>query len=206
MTDTETRRIEEICQAANVKNIGSLSDGFHTFDGLYEQRMYLFAALVKTYKDKSWKSYRHEDGELCFGGGWFIVGIDTPEGSYTYHYKDKYYSMFDCIELGRAKHWDGHTEKDVDRLLSLANKQSGNEPTSNWIPCSERLPNKRGKYLVTVSGVPGRPHTHVEKVYFGDKEGNIFWTGKFGRSNFKNITGIVTAWMPLPEPYREEEK
>ena len=71
--------------------------------------------------DKAWKSYRHEDGEYCFGGGWFIVGIDTPNGSYTYHYENKYWDMFDCVDLPRAKHWDGHTEADAEtRLLSLA--------------------------------------------------------------------------------------
>jgi len=99
--------------------IGDLSDGYHTFNELYYQRLILFAALVKAYKDRSWKSYRHEDGELCFGGGWFIVGIDTPEGSYTYHYKNSDFDLFDCQELPVAKHWDGHTEKDVMRLLSL---------------------------------------------------------------------------------------
>ena len=99
--------------------IEDLSDGYHTFRQLYYQRMMLFAALVKQNKDKAWKSYRHEDGELCFGGGWFIVGIDTPEGSYTYHYEADYYSIFDCEELEYAKHWDGHTEVDVTRLLSL---------------------------------------------------------------------------------------
>ena len=76
-------------------------------------------ALVRAYKDRAWKSYCHEDGELCFGGGWFIVGIDTPEGSYTYHYENKDFDEFDCVELPRGKHWDGHTEKDVTRLLSL---------------------------------------------------------------------------------------
>lgn len=99
--------------------IGEMSDGYHTFNGLYYQRMVLFAALVKAYKDKAWKSLRHEDGELCFGGGWFIVGIDTPQGSYTYHYEDKDWNRFDCVELPVAKHWDGHTEEDVTRLLSL---------------------------------------------------------------------------------------
>lgn len=100
--------------------IGDLSDGYHTFNGLYRQRLILFAALVKAYKDRSWKSYRHEDGELCFGGGWFIVGIDTPEGSYTYHYENKDFDLFDCEEIPEGKHWDGHTEDDVTRLLSLA--------------------------------------------------------------------------------------
>ena len=56
-------------------------------------------------------------------GGWFIVGIDTPEGSYTYHYEDNYFSLFDCEELECGKHWDGHTEKDVTRLLSLTSAQ-----------------------------------------------------------------------------------
>ena len=99
--------------------IGEMSDGYHTFNGLYYQRMVLFAALVKQNKDSAWKSHRHEDGELCFGGGWFIVGIDTPEGNYTYHYEDKDWDLFDCEELPVGKHWDGHTEDDVTRLLSL---------------------------------------------------------------------------------------
>ncbi len=120
MTDTELKRRKAICDVAGVDDIGDVSDGFHTFNSLYEQRMILFAALVKAYKNKAWKSYRHEDGEYCFGGGWFVVGIDTPEGSYTYHYENKYWDMFDCIDLPRAKHWDGHTEDDAEtRLMSL---------------------------------------------------------------------------------------
>ena len=130
MTDTELKRRKAICDVAGIDDIGELSDGFHTFNGLYEQRMILFAALVKAYKDKSWKSYRHEDGEYCFGGGWFIVGIDTPEGSYTYHYENKYWDMFDCADLPRAKHWDGHTEDDAEtRLMSLEPERKKGE----WI-------------------------------------------------------------------------
>lgn len=123
MSDTEMQRRKAICEAANVEDIDDVSDGFHTFRQLYYQRMMLFAAIVKQNKDKAWKSLRHEDGELCFGGGWFIVGVDTPEGSYTFHYEDNYYSLFDCKELERGKHWDGHTEKDVTRLLSLPSAQ-----------------------------------------------------------------------------------
>lgn len=99
--------------------IGDMSDGYHTFNQLYYQRMMLFATIVKQNRDRAWKSLRHEDGELCFGGGWFIVGIDTPEGSYTYHYENKYFDLFDCEILDYGKRWDGHTEKDVTRLLSL---------------------------------------------------------------------------------------
>ena len=119
MTDTEQKRIQAICKVAHIEDISDLSDGYHTFKQLYYQRMMLFAVIVKQNRNKAWKSLRHSDGELCFGGGWFIVGIDSPEGSYTYHYEDKYFSLFDCIELEIGKTWDGHTEKDVTRLLSL---------------------------------------------------------------------------------------
>ena len=103
---------------------GTLSDGYHTFNELYEQRMYLFATIVNQNKDKSWKSFKHEDGKLCFDGDWFVVGIDTPKGSYTYHYENKYWNLFDCQYLEVAKHWDGHTDKDVSRLLSLPSENS----------------------------------------------------------------------------------
>ena len=108
-----------IGQLNNIDDIGELSDGYHTFDSLYYQRLILFATLVKVYKDKAWKSQCHEDGQLAFGGGWFIVGINTPEGQYTYHYESKYWDIFDCNILDKAPHWDGHTDKDVTRLLSL---------------------------------------------------------------------------------------
>ena len=127
MTDAE-QKIQAICEVAHINDIGDLSDGYHTFNQLYYQRMMLFAVLVKQNRDKAWKSLRHEDGELCFGGGWFIVGIDTPDGSYTYHYENKYFDLFDCEILDHGKHWDGHTEKDVTRLLSLEN-----EPTLDKI-------------------------------------------------------------------------
>ena len=69
MTDTERKRIEAICEVAGVSDIEDLSDGFHTFRQLYCQRMMLFASMVKQNKDRAWKSLRHEDGQLCFGGG-----------------------------------------------------------------------------------------------------------------------------------------
>lgn len=103
-----------------IDDLGEVSDGFHTFNSLYYQRAVLFATLVKIFScDGAWKSRKHSDGKEPFGGGWFIVGIDTPEGSYAYHYENKYWDLFDCEELETAPEWDGHTDKDVVRLLSL---------------------------------------------------------------------------------------
>ncbi len=102
------KQLNQICEIADVNEIGELSDGFHTFNSLYHQRAILFAALVNTYRELAFKSKKHEDGELCFGGGWFIVGLKTPEGDYTYHYPMEYWKIFKCEELERAPHWDGH--------------------------------------------------------------------------------------------------
>lgn len=112
-------KLHNIVKIAGVDDIGEVSDGYHTFNSLYRQRCVLFAALVKAYKDKAWKSRRHSDGELCFGGGWFIVGIETPEGQYTYHYEDNDWDLFECAEVETAPEWDGHTDEDVGRLLTL---------------------------------------------------------------------------------------
>jgi len=102
-------------------DVGDFSDGYHTFNQLYHQRAVLFATIVNLNSDISWKSWKHEDGKYCVdsNGEWFIVGVDTPEGSYTYHYSKEYWDLFKCQELEYGKPWDGHTEKDVDRLLSL---------------------------------------------------------------------------------------
>ena len=139
MTDTEMKRRKAICEVAGIAEIDDLSDGFHTFKQLYYQRMILFATIVKQNKDRAWKSLRHEDGELCFGGGWFIVGIDTPEGSYTYHYENKYFDLFDCEILDYGKHWDGHTEKDVTRLLSLPSAQPNHVCVANFTLTDEQV-------------------------------------------------------------------
>lgn len=90
----------------------------------YHQRLVLFAALVNTFPTLAWKSHKHSDGEAPFGGGWFIVGVDTPKGPYTYHYEDKDWDLFHCKEVATAPEWDGHTDKDVERVLSLSDNES----------------------------------------------------------------------------------
>lgn len=120
MTQEEKDYLIAQADDPNVENIGQVSDGYHTFDSLYNQRLYLWAALVKAYKDKAWKTRRHNNGELCFGDGdWFLVGITTPQGDYSYHYEIKYWDLFDCKEIEVAPPFDGHTDKDVSRVMSL---------------------------------------------------------------------------------------
>lgn len=111
---------DEACRIAGVDDVGKLSDGYHTFDSLYRQRGVLFAALVNLFPELSWKSWRDERGEPWFGGkDWFLVCIETPDGPYSYHCQASDWDMYECAELEKAKPFDGHTDKDVERLLSL---------------------------------------------------------------------------------------
>lgn len=112
------RDIEAALRAIPAVDVEKMSDGYHTFADLYEQRLILSAALAKN-NPHAWKSRRHEDGSVPFGGGWFIMGFDTDEGCYTYHYELKDWDLFQCKELDKGKPWDGHTSKDVRRLLSI---------------------------------------------------------------------------------------
>ena len=97
---------------------GDLSDGYHTYNELYHHRAVLFSVIVNQNKEIAWKSKKHHDGTMY--DGMFIVGIDTPQGQYSYHYDiEPYWNMFDCKELDNAPVWDGHEPKDIDRLLSV---------------------------------------------------------------------------------------
>jgi len=101
--------------------IGDLSDGYHTFNELYHHRAVLFSVICNANKGMSWKSKLHDDGTMY--DKMFIVGINTPNGSATYHYNvDPYWDMYKVKELERAPKWDGHTAEDALLIIeSLGN-------------------------------------------------------------------------------------
>ena len=59
-----------------------------------------------------------------------------------------------------------------------------------WIPCSERLPKEGQKVLVTIESASGKKFVRIDHI----RDGN-WWLFK---------TESAKAWMPLPEPYRED--
>lgn len=101
------------------KVTGDTSDGYHTFDELYDHRAKLFSVIVRDHQELAWKSRLHHDGTMY--DEMFIVGIETPGGQATYHYDlDPYWDIFDCDELDRAPEWDGHTPRQsIDRIAAL---------------------------------------------------------------------------------------
>lgn len=61
-----------------------------------------------------------------------------------------------------------------------------------WIPIEERLPEKPGEYLVTLEN---------GNVRFG-----VYHPSPIDRPGCPWLNGAKTAvaWMPVPEPYKEE--
>jgi hypothetical protein len=114
--ETILEKVEEI-ELKVIENKKDISDGYHTFGELYYHRMMLFNEICKTHKDKAWKSWKHDDGSMFNNS--FIVGIETPEGQYTYHYREEYFDLFDVKELEYAPKYDGHKPEDITRLASL---------------------------------------------------------------------------------------
>lgn len=115
-----------------------MSDGYHTFQELYEHRHRLFLALVKIYDNyitplgcqvKCWKSLKHDDGSNY--DGWFLLGmtvnkpafqIGMPAEKYdiSYHLPMKHWHLANVVELPKAPPFDGYTPNDVlERLLRL---------------------------------------------------------------------------------------
>ena len=81
--------------------------------------------------------------------------------------------------------------------ISANDKKKIERNLCKWIPVTERLPEKSGEYLVT-----------YHPCYWDDVESEIL----VGVDTFRGKTTWakakyqrVVAWMPLPEPYREEK-
>ena len=66
-----------------------------------------------------------------------------------------------------------------------------------WILCSERLPDKAGKYIVSVKNMAGF-WILDNPVFVCDYEFDTFIFQGWEDND-------VIAWMPLPEPYRKEK-
>ena len=106
-------------------------------------------------------------------------------------------------ELMKKDRLDNYISKEevIDVVNQLAEEMGISKmENTTWIPCSERLPDKSGKYIVTQeryaiydSFHTGRKRTEVDYVKFDATD------SKWDRARFLK----VIAWQPLPEPYRE---
>ena len=99
-------------------------------------------------------------------------------------------------------------------IIDVIDEQPTAQPEPQWIPCSERLPeriingdteivqeflvtikerwpNEEWKYAIDIAWIPGHYIDDFWQTYNDWKEGQEVH---------------VIAWMPLPEPYKGEQK
>lgn len=124
----EADKMLEAISKCGAGGAGRVSDGYHTFNELYLYRKLYNAALFNEWAKSGLyevhKSLRHSDGELCFGGGWFVVSATLPTGQVSNHYKDSDFHLFSVPERERAMEWDGHTPAiAADRIHSFLLQQ-----------------------------------------------------------------------------------
>lgn len=73
-----------------------------------------------------------------------------------------------------------------------------------WIPCSERLPDKNGNYLVTVSSYDETASIEFVCIDHCNSDGKFL---HYENRKPKRKTGeYVVAWMPAHEPYKAGEQ
>lgn len=106
-------------------------------------------------------------------------------------YADTYENLVNQKAMGTVLLLPGMRAKlvpeDVDIQLKTPYKKEP-EVIYKWIPCSERLPEEDGIYLVTVNFLNDRPT-------FAD-----FMNGRW----ITHMDDNVLAWMPLPDIYKGE--
>jgi hypothetical protein len=90
-----------------------LSDGYHTFDELYDHRCLLFLNLCLATPERArWKP----DFE-----GWFCMYLETVAGQISYHLPNEMIVHVEkSIKRDDNYKWDGHTSENVRFRLAAA--------------------------------------------------------------------------------------
>lgn len=129
-----------------------------------------------------------------------LAEYHDPEICPYKEYKGKPYFSIKYIENGEGYIGYGtYNPKVLSQYLKkyFISSAQPERKTGEWIPCSERLPERYGNYLVSIEG----KEPDIGSINPNNPRG---WTlcdaNGFYWANDKMLN--VTAWMPLPEPYK----
>ena len=109
--------------------VGDVTDGYHSFNELYEHRYALWIALCRVVQcdpgypcgtgesGDVYRSWKHGDGSSY--EGYFILMLVLPTGKQlSYHIPAKYWDKCSfALTVDKAPDWDGHTSYDVIERL-----------------------------------------------------------------------------------------
>lgn len=113
-------------------------------------------------------------------------------------------------EIGNDYYNIGYSSYNLDFVLEwkekyfevLENKAAKDTAVSGkWIPCSERLPEESDYYMACVYDEEANDYDY-RKNWFAHKDDY-----SIEESEWRELLPAekVTAWMPLPEPYKEND-
>lgn len=107
--------------------------------------------------------------------------------------------------LEEKEEWNKHDESQsfgamcaYEHIIDYIEKEP---KVGEWIPCSERLPEEYGDYLVAWrelgqnSDIP-----HYYEIIEYDPNDEALWIGGIPQAHGEYV---VLAWQPLPEPWEE---
>jgi hypothetical protein len=101
--------------------------------------------------------------------------------------------------------------KEADKVLDVIRKLPAAQQEPHWIPCSERLPEEYGEFLVTMTEKAKAKdlgfdidETYIRKMRYNSNGWQLprhipSWINEA-------VKDEVLAWMPLPEPYKEGQE
>ena len=95
--------------------------------------------------------------------------------------------------------WSDNLINVTDAMNVLRDLPSA-QSEQQWVPCSERLPDKMGDYLVTLWDDRG---TWVEIALWNETFGGRWQAVLYNDVDYSDISNVI-AWLPLPEPYQGE--
>lgn len=114
--------INKDIQSLPANKRGFVSDGYHTFNEIYDHRCVNFIAMCKLLclgPHTPWVSRKDSEGKEM--GEWFLLGIPAEEGQISYHIPMKFWTLCKFADyLDKAPAFDGHTSEDVlNRLIDF---------------------------------------------------------------------------------------
>ena len=126
----------------------------------------------------------------------WISRQDTIDAIYKKHIGGK-----DAIENAQINDlYACGLEEAVD---AVENMPSVTPQQTRWIPVSERLPESSGVYIVSRWFSDGCESKILTSACYFD--GTNTWHNDIGINHSRDyVNEKIVAWMPLPEPYREE--
>ena len=110
--------IDKYKENHNGASVGDLSDGYHSFNNLYEHRAVLLA-MVLMKMPYAWKTTIDAEGrDLVKEDKMFLAGAPTPDGMISYHVNLELWDLYKIPEIPQAPIFNGYTEDDVLKRLT----------------------------------------------------------------------------------------